>query len=270
MSKVLITGAKWTLEEVFDSKELLGLFISKVETSPRTFPETKGLLNNIERAIALGGKGYARKPTQFPLKVANEVLKKYNVNNNFFDFSCGWGIRLLSAMKNEINYYGTDPNYLLIDKLKELKRDYTKKYPIQSTVELYCQGSEKYLPELKNKIGLAFSSPPYYNLENYNIGEQSYHDDISYEQWKETYLYPTFKNIKEYLIPEGKIVLNIKNVNGFNLVQDSIEHLNFLGFELIDSFPLKNIKRMKSTGVLTDREEFLYVFKRRELADGTV
>ena len=213
MSKVQVTGAKWSLEEVFNSKELLGLFISKVEKSPKIFPEEKGLLNNIERAIALGGKGYARKPTQFPLKVVNEVLKKYNINNNFYDFSCGWGMRLLGAMKNEINYYGTDPNYLLVNQLEKLKEDYCKKYPIKSSVNILPQGSEIYVPEWENIMGLAFSSPPYFNMEDYKIGKQSYSSQISYEEWKQNFLFPTYINIYKYLIEQGVLVLNIKDVN---------------------------------------------------------
>ena len=43
----------------------------------------------------------------------------------------------------------------------------------------------------------------YYNLEDYQIGEQSYKEGLSYENWKLNYLQPTFQNIYKYLIPGG-------------------------------------------------------------------
>lgn len=79
MTEVQCTDAKWTVKDVFDNNELLGLFISKVENSPKTFDFEKPMWKNIERSIALGGKGYVRMPTQFPLKSADYILKKYNL-----------------------------------------------------------------------------------------------------------------------------------------------------------------------------------------------
>lgn len=91
MAKTLCFGAKWSVEEVFESVDLCGIFKAKVLNSPKVFSAEKGMSKNIERAIHLGGKGYARIPTQFPLKTADTILEKYNINNNIYDFSCGWG-----------------------------------------------------------------------------------------------------------------------------------------------------------------------------------
>ena len=49
------------------------------------------------KMFGLAGKGVASPPTQFSLKTVDEVLAKYNVNGNWYDYSCGWGVRLMGV-----------------------------------------------------------------------------------------------------------------------------------------------------------------------------
>lgn len=261
MTEVQCTDAKWTVKDVFDNNELLGLFISKVENSPKTFDFEKPMWKNIERSIALGGKGYVRMPTQFPLKSADYILKKYNFNNNYFDFSCGWGSRLLSSFKNNVNYYGVDPNFKLVEKLKEATNFIKENYNKDNIVDIRCQGSEILIPEYINKFGLAFSSPPYYDLEDYKYGEQSFKGQ-SYEEWKNNYLFKTFVNVKQYLVNNGYLVISIKDIKNYPIATDSLNFLENNDFKLIESFPIKNNKRIKSTGELNTKEELIYVFRK--------
>src|SRR5574344_1757790 len=107
----------------------------------------------------------------------------------------------------------------------------------------------------ENKMGLAFSSPPYFYLEDYKIGNQSYKKGMRYCDWKENYLKPTFENIFYYLIQDGYFILNINNFKNYDLVNDSIEIAKSLGFSLVGEHKLKNIKRCKSTGGLNDNSE---------------
>lgn len=262
MAKTLCFGAKWSVEEVFESVDLCGIFKAKVLNSPKVFSAEKGMSKNIERAISLGGKGYARIPTQFPLKTADTILEKYNINNNIYDFSCGWGARLVSALKHNANYYGTDPNYELCYRLEELKKDWKDIIKTNSTVKIFPQGSQYDIPELHNKIGLAFSSPPYFSLEDYKIGEQSYKEGMTLDNWYESYVYPTIKNIFNYLIKDGYLALNIKDTN-YPLVKTFEKAINNFDFEYVETIPLKNIKRLKSSGGLTDStDELIYIYKK--------
>ena len=170
MSKVILYHSKFSIQEVFMCKELLEVFTGKVALNKKVFPESQPLIKNITTAIRLGGKGIASKPTNFPVKVAKQILDKYNVNNNYYDFSCGWGVRMLSALSLGINYYGSDPNTELVEQLNSLEKEYRKVTRVDSLVKLYPKGSEIFIPELENKIGLSFSSPPYFNLEDYRVG----------------------------------------------------------------------------------------------------
>ena len=235
--------SNWSVEEIFESNDLIGMFKSIVESgSKKVFQETRTLAQNIEKAIGLSS--YARFPTNYPLQSVEKILATYNVNNNWYDFSCGWGARLIGAMRNNINYFGTDPNYLLCEQLELLKKDYSSINKVSSTIEICCTGSEKFKPEWENKMGLAFSSPPYFNFEDYKYGNQSYKEGTSYEDWKENYLRPTFKNIYKYLIEDGYFLINIKNLKKYPLVEDSLKIAQECGFIFKEVVPMDdNIQR---------------------------
>lgn len=264
MSKVLLYNSKWCIEDVFESKELLGYFIHKTMCNNKVYPKNNTLIKNIETSLRIGGKGIARKPSNFPLKTCLQIIDKYNINNNFFDFSCGWGVRLLSALIKNVNYYGTDPNYKLTEQLENMANLYKNTNNTNNIVEINTKGSEIFIPKYENKIGLAFSSPPYFKLEQYKIGNQSCNKDTNYADWKNNYLVPTFKNIHKYLIGNGKLLLNINNYSNFNLVEDSREIILQNGFSQIDSLYLKNIKRCNSKGELNDNSEIIMVFEKRK------
>lgn len=261
MAKVQISTAKWTVEDVFNNTELCGVFKAKVLNSPKVFKPEVSMGYNIERAIALGGKGYAKVPTQFPFSAADYIVKQYNINNNFYDFSCGWGVRLLAALKHNVNYYGTDPNYLLVDKLNSLTQDYKNNISRSNIINIKPQGSEIFNPEWENKIGLCFSSPPYFSLEDYKIGEQSWHEGVTYSDWLNKYFYLTLDNCIKYLINDGILAINIKDTN-VSIATDMKKYLDNK-LQLSEIVPLKNIKRLKSTGGLTDTtDESIYIYKK--------
>ena len=260
MAKTKIYYNKWSIEDVFNCKDLVSFFIGKTLDNKKIFPDTDSTIKKIETAMRLGGKGVATKPANFPIKTVDEILSRYNVNNNYYDFSCGWGARLTSSLKNRVNYYGTDPNYLLTERLNNLANDYKETLNQDTKVDIRTQGSEIFVPEWKNKIGLAFSSPPYFYLEDYKVGNQSFKEGTSYQEWKDNYLEPTFRNIFYYLIQEGYFILNINNFKDFKLVEDSIKIAQKVGFVLIGEHRLDNIKRCKSIGGFNDNSERILVF----------
>lgn len=261
MAKVLVYYNKWSIEEVFECKELVEFFISKTLQNKKIFPDKDSIAKKIETALRLGGKGVASKPSNFPIKIVDMILAKYNVNNYWYDFSCGWGDRLLGALKNKCNYLGTDPNYLLCGRLKQMARDYKKANNLnRGIIDIKPQGSEIFVQEWENKVGLAFSSPPYFCLEDYKIGNQSYKEGISYEKWKENYLRKTVQNIKRYLVENGYFLININNFLKYDLVGDTIEIAKEEGFLLEDTIRLENIKRVNSNGGFNDNSEKILVF----------
>lgn len=113
-------------------------------------------------------------------------------------------------------------------------------------------------------MGLAFSSPPYFLLEDYKVGEQSYKEGVSYQMWLDNYMLPTFKNIYRYLINEGFFIVNIKDFAGFTLEKDTIDCAEKAGFYLKCVERLKNSSRPASVGngdyKMVDVDENIYVF----------
>lgn len=264
MAKVQSSEARWSLEDVLNSRELLGIFKSKVLSNPSFYPPDNPMIINIETALRLGGKAYAQFPTQFPMKTAKEIILKYNINNNYYDFSCGWGVRLIAALRKNINYYGTDPNYLLVDKLNELTTDWKNTIKNNSLVDIRAQGSEVFIPEWKNKIGLAFSSPPYFNLEDYKIGNQSYKKETTYDEWITNYIYTTIQNIYEYLIPKGILAININHINNYPIVVDIKNTIESNKFKLIGTELLQQRNRTKRNGDENDNSELIYIYQKEE------
>lgn len=263
MAKVVIKGAKWSVEDVFNSKDLLGIFKARITTNNSVFDSDKEI-TNIETAIRLGGHSVASMPANFPIKIVRMILNKYNINNNWYDFSCGWGARLLGALSMGVNYYGTDPNYLLVEKLLQLTNDYDANIGLKNNiVNIKTQGSEIFIPEWENKIGLAFSSPPYFDLEDYVIGKQSYTNDTTYQSWQENYLIPTIKNIYRYLIDDGILAINIKNGKKYKLADDVKIIADKCNFQLIDIELLTNNQRNTASGLLNNSEN-IFIFKKKE------
>ena len=261
MAKTKIKGSKWTVEDIFNSADLLGIFKARTKTNNQVF-DSSNLISNIETAIRLGGHSIAGFPPNFPMKTVRQILNKYNINNNWYDFSCGWGVRLLGALSRSINYYGTDPNYLLTERLQQLYKDYSSNILTQSIVDIKTQGSEIFVPEWENQMGLAFSSPPYFDIEDYQIGAQSYNPNISYEAWQTDYLLPTIQNIYRYLIADGIFALNIKNNKQYKLADDAKILITNAGFHLIDIEILTNNQRITPSGKLNNAEN-IFIFKKK-------
>lgn len=261
MAKTVLWHSKWSVEEMFNNKTLIEYFYWKINANRKMFPEEKGDSNNIERAIALGGKGIGTFPSDFPMKTIDAILENYNINNNYYDFSCGWGVRLMSSFKHNVNYFGTDPNYMLTERLEQMTKMWKETVPtVTSNVDIRTQGSEVFVPEWENTMGLAFSSPPYFNLEDYKVGDQSYKEGVSYDQWKENYFIPTLKNIYKYLIPEGLLIINVKDYKNYSLEKDTIEMAEQCGFKQVDIAKLENIKRINCKAKLNDNGENCYIF----------
>lgn len=243
MAKVKIYFNNWTIEEALNYKPLVEFFAGKSATNKKVYPDTMSLGKKVETAFRLCGFKTASKPSNFPIKTVDEVLQQYNVNGNYYDYSCGWGSRLLSSLRNHINYFGTDPNNILCERLNQMANDYKLETKNTTNVDIRCQGSEELIPEWVGKIGVAFSSPPYFNLEDYKIGNQSYKDGVTYADWLKNYMKPTILNIKEYLVDEGYYLINVNNFQKYNLVTDVRNMAESVGFKLVDVHMLKNIKR---------------------------
>lgn len=251
MSKAVGTRASWSIWDGIRNREIMEYFNGKVANNKKVFPDSMTLAQKIATAFRLCGIRYCVKVPNFPMKVASSIISKYNVNGNYYDYSCGWGSRLLATLQNNVNYYGTDPNNELVPQLNFLASDYKNANPANvSIIDIRCHGSQTFIPEWENKMGLCFSSPPYFSLEDYQIGEeQSYKKGMTYTEWRDSFIGPTVENCFKYLIHGGYFIFNVKSFRDYATNEVYPMERDFLyvalkvGMEHVCIEPMTNIKR---------------------------
>lgn len=271
MAKVKTYYNNWTIEEALNYKPLIEFYSGKSDKNKKVFPDSMSLAKKVETCFRLCGFKTASKPSNFPLKTVDDILQQYNVNGKYYDYACGWGARLLSSLRNNVEYYGNDPNVELITRLNAMCDAYKTATGNTTYVEIHDTGSEIFIPEWENKFGLAFSSPPYFNLEDYVIGNQSYKQGMTYDVWLQDYFKQTVKNIHRYLISDGFFLININNFKGCpTLVHDARIIIEQVVFVLVDTHQLKNITRVSghrhmygdNTIKFHDNDERILVFEK--------
>ena len=170
-----------------------------------------------------------------------------------YDPSAGWGGRILGAMtvKRDLHYIGTDPNPDNVG-IYERVADFYNTHCFQSnpffgkaspnSYEVFKLGSEvigddenflKYF----GKLDFVFTSPPYFNREQYSQDEnQSFKKFSAYEDWRDNFLKPTLTTAFSFLKNDRYLCWNIADIKiGENkfipLEQDSIDVVESLGGE---------------------------------------
>jgi hypothetical protein len=183
-----------------------------------------------------------------------------------YDYSAGYGGRLLgiTTSKMVFNYTGIDPNTETVANLNYLNS--LIHLAIGNSGKIIQSVSEEYEPD---DIDLAFSSPPYFNLEKYcDEPTQCMNRYTSIDEWFEGYVVPTMRNIHKGLNTDGVFATNIADYKSygnkeFKVVDRWISTAESLGFK-----HRQTIKMMLNTrpGVGNDkvagREKFegVYVF----------
>lgn len=262
MEKTRKKKSKFTVEEVFSSRELVGFLLGKSLSNPKVY-NSEDTVRNLETVCRIGGSGCVwASASNFPLPAVDMLIRKYSKNGIVYDFSCGWGSRMLGSLRNHVKYCGTDPNYLLTERLNAMASDYSAVTGEKISVDIRSHGSERFVPEWEGMIGLAFSSPPYFDEEDYAIGEQSWSDGMSYEDWTDTYMVPTIQNIFRYLTDDGIFCINVKNLGKIQLEEDVVRIAEENGFELFETERLRNHKRPHAQLGLVDNSEKIFCFRK--------
>jgi hypothetical protein len=234
----------------------------------RWYDKTIGIFPKILQVFRLS---CGQPAVNFPALTAKWLYEHYTSHIeqpeplHIYDSSSGWGGRILGAMssRKKTHYIGTDPNpdnfipelgisryeYVADFYNKNCVDDYSetfgKFFDVQkqsNTYELFQDGSEliQHNPKFQKyagKLDLAFTSPPYFNREQYSQDEnQSFKAYGEYEDWRQNFLRPTLTTIYDYLKNDRYILWNIADIKigkdtYYALEQDSIDILTGLGCE---------------------------------------
>ena len=242
-------------------KELDGdvndFFVRTFELKQRIFPA----------GIQAFRLGLGQPAVNFPPLTARYLYERYtdhiNIDEledkqlNIYDPSSGWGGRILGAMssKKQIHYVGTDPNTdNFIDEIGISRYEYVANFynnevlggndfwdtEHKNTFHYFQEGSEHIgnhpdFQQYKGKLDMVFTSPPYFDREQYSEDEeQSYKSYPQYDDWRDNFLKPTLTNAYESLRNDRYLLWNIADIkigtNKFHpLEQDSIDILLSLG-----------------------------------------
>lgn len=214
-------------------------------------------------------------PTNFlPMKVRMLVDYYMNKGENFYDFSCGFGGRMLGVLSSNknLNYFGLEPNTETFEGLNKLNLYIKEAYNCDNKVEIYKQGSEEEIPNSwLEKMDFCFSSPSYFSLERYSDEEtQCYIKYPKLQDWLDGYVNFTIKNIYKVLKKGKYYAVNINdfkvNNSEVTFVKDWIEISKQNGFILEKVIPMKlGRKRPNSIDfqkVFASKEENIYLFKK--------
>ena len=160
------------------------------------------------------------------------------------------------SSNRRIHYIGTDPNTdNYINELDITRYEYVADFfnnkcletnsfweEDKNTYHIFQEGSEhignhKDFQQYKGKLDLIFTSPPYFDREQYSSDdEQSFRAYPQYEDWRDNFLKPTLENCYHSLKDDRYILWNIADIKigkdkYYPLEQDSIDVLTKLGCE---------------------------------------
>lgn len=212
------------------------------------------------------GRFFWSTPTNFSPMRARSIYEKFcKTGSVIYDFSSGYGGRMLGALSNlnsNYKYIGCEPNIDTYHNLGRLGQYIEKESKRTGSYELYNACSEDLrLPT--ESVDFAFSCPPYFGIEKYSDEDsQSINKYPTYETWLVGYVKRTLLNIKEALKPNGLLSYMIAgNVwyrnKQYPLAADWQQIAEGCGFILIKKYSVKTMSRKTGADI-----EALYVFKK--------
>lgn len=254
--------------DIEDGYELADGTQKKYHYLIRWYDKTDGIFPKILQVFRLS---CGQPAVNFPALTAKWIYENYTNHIDqeeplhIYDSSSGWGGRIIGAMssRKKVHYVGTDPNPdNFIDDLGISRYEYvanfyndkcvddfsdklTTFFEVEkqgNTFEVFQDGSELIsnnpnFQKYKGKLDIAFTSPPYFNREQYSQDEnQSFKAYGEYEDWRDNFLRPTLTTIYDYLKNDRYVLWNIADIKigksvYYPLEQDSIDILTELGCE---------------------------------------
>ena len=154
-----------------------------------------------------------------------------------WDMSMGYGGRILGAIISDINYVGTDPAEKTFKGLQQIKEDFGRD---NRHYFLNKCGSEVFEPK-EDSLDFAFTSPPYFNWEQYGEEEgQSFNQYSGNEEWNNGFLRKTIQNAYKGLKKDKYMGLNVANIKSHKTFEDDTVRIAVEeGFTHTDTYKLQ-------------------------------
>lgn len=223
--------------------------------------------SEIRTALELIGGNVA---TNFKIMNAKALYEKYTPKGGvIYDFSAGFGGRMLGALssKNNYRYLAVEPCTETFENLQILGKAIEEVTGRTNIFKVLKQGSEEKVTTKENCIDFAFSSPPYFTLEKYSDEDtQCYNKFPTLEEWFEGYVKPTIENIYMLLKKGSYYAVNIADFKvgktDIKYVDKWIEISKKCGFEFVENIPMKLSVRKGIGHEKDEKKEGIFVFKK--------
>ena len=155
------------------------------------------------------------------------LIKTFH-SKKILDFSTGWGDRLIGTMSYDDKikeYCGIDPNKSLHSGYKNMIKTFLPKSSHRKYNMIHgC--AEDIISQLDTQFDLIFTSPPYFDIENYsNDSNQSIHKFPKYEDWYTHFLLSCLRQSVTKLTSDGILAINIDNTPKHNIVDALIKDM---------------------------------------------
>lgn len=241
-------NGRYSPKDVIDHDKLLQLALKYIDEHRNFYQQQSDVANLRDFFFSSSMVG---KVTNFNPVIARKIYERFVPFNNavIFDYSCGFGSRMLGALSSRYNYIyiGVDPYKELYKRLLEFSSWIINTLNNGATAQTINVGSEIFIPSLVDKIDLSFSSPPYFNYETYVDSEtQSYIQFSEYEEWLKGYVTETIRNLYQYTKQGGLHLVNLEDTKRIKIIDDWIRIALSIGFSLESVETISTLKRSSS------------------------
>ena len=224
-----------SVKDSWNNDELLKKLIEKVYNFVMKHDNERWSTNRIRQCA----KVYcaSQSVSNFRPTVAKYIYNTYGNKGSVYDPCGGWGGRMFGFMASNCKEYECcEPSIKTYKGLLELKETYPY---LKKEIKINNSCAEEFIPR-GNHFDLAFTSPPYFNTEEYSTEEtQSYLRYPTYEDWKNNFLRKMIHNCNIALKDKGTLVINIANVpTAPSLEEDTLIIAKEEGFNHIDTLKL--------------------------------
>lgn len=188
-------------------------------------------------------------------KIDKEITKLAKLG--WVDPFSGHGTSPLYAKRHGIRYLGFDTNNAAFDEYLNIVQDECSIAP-GVDVQIRCHDSTVFLPELVGQFDLCYTSPPYFNFEEYGGNRGHYEGLSTYSEFHKRITKPVFRNVYQYLIPGGIFALQTEKDKRHQTMWKDV--ILSLGYKLLESRST-GTEAMKYS-MQAKRDQSLLVFER--------
>lgn len=172
----------------------------------RTYSSDGLLLSLANGGYPIGKSGSC---ADFPVEVARRLYAKYARAGRVLDPCAGWGGRQIGALLEEVSeYIGIDPSPIAMRAARDIYETFGE---YQQTNCRFIQ--KPYERTTDDEVGTGFdfalTSPPYFDVENYQGGGQSHKEYNDFDLWVQKFYEPLIIITMRRLKDDGAFALQV-------------------------------------------------------------